>query len=260
MEKTTVKKNTPTTSARAKKAAPVSEGIPKSEKVEKKVATTMEATVYDQKGKEVEKITLPEDIFGLRWNADLVHQTVQSLLSSARNAIAHTKSRADVRGGGKKPWQQKGTGRARHGSTRSPIWVGGGVTHGPRNDKNFDKKVNKKMKAMALFTILSKKYRDGEILFIDSLTFVKPKTKEALETLSFLKGIKGFGGIVGKKTNSTLITISKKDMAVEKSFSNFGNMEVQEIRNLNPIKVLKYKYLVISEPKESLKFIESKQK
>src|SRR5574343_932022 len=114
----------------------------------------METQVYNQKGKSVGSLKLPEAVFGLKWNADLVHQVVTSMESTARTNVAHTKNRGDVRGGGKKPWQQKGTGRARHGSTRSPIWVGGGVTHGPRKDKNYERKVNRKMKAKALFTII----------------------------------------------------------------------------------------------------------
>ena len=124
----------------------------------------METKIYNQKGKEAGKITLPEEVFGLPWNADLVHQVVTSMLGNARTPVAHTKIRGEVRGGGKKPWKQKGTGRARHGSTRSPIWVGGGVTHGPRNDKIYARKINRKMKAKALYTILSKKAKDGEIL------------------------------------------------------------------------------------------------
>src|SRR5690242_1243633 len=98
----------------------------------------METKIYNHKGVETGKIQLPEDVFGVKWNADLVHQVVVSMESSARTAVAHVKNRGEVSGGGKKPWQQKGTGRARHGSIRSPIWVGGGVTHGPRKDKNFD--------------------------------------------------------------------------------------------------------------------------
>ena len=106
----------------------------------------METKIYNQKGKPAGKIALPEAVFGVPWNADLVHQVVNSLRSKARTPVAHTKNRGEVRGGGKKPWQQKGIGKARHGSIRSPIWVGGGVTHGPRNDKNYDRKVNKKAK------------------------------------------------------------------------------------------------------------------
>ena len=123
----------------------------------------MEATIYSQKGKEAGKITLSESVFGLKWNADLVHQVVSSMISSARTVIADTKGRGEVRGGGKKPWQQKGTGRARHGSSRSPIWKGGGATHGPHAERNYDKKVNKKMKRLAVFSVLSKKLKDGEI-------------------------------------------------------------------------------------------------
>ncbi|MCL5782115.1 MAG: 50S ribosomal protein L4, partial [Patescibacteria group bacterium] len=125
----------------------------------------MEATIYNQSGKTSGKITLPEEVFGLSWNADLVHEVVRLMNSNARPNVAHAKTRGEVRGGGKKPWRQKGTGRARHGSTRSPIWVGGGVAHGPRNEKNYSRKINKQAKRKALFTILSKKFKDGEIMF-----------------------------------------------------------------------------------------------
>src|SRR3989344_5532102 len=117
----------------------------------------MEATIYNQSGKETGKITLPESIFGVPWNGDMVHQVVTSMNTSVRKPVAHTKTRGEVSGGGKKPWQQKGTGRARHGSTRSPIWVGGGVAHGPRNDRDYMEKINKKAKRKAVLAILSQK-------------------------------------------------------------------------------------------------------
>lgn len=218
----------------------------------------METKLYNQKGESAGNLSLPESIFGLPWNADLVHQVVTSMQNNDREAIAHTKTRGEVRGGGKKPWKQKGTGRARHGSTRSPIWVGGGVAHGPRNDKNFSRKINKKMKAKALFTILSKKYRDGEILFVDSLSFKAPKTKDAREVLTNLGGIKGAEKLAGKRKNAAFIGIPTREDAVVKSFRNFGNIEVDEMRNINPLTVLNYKYLIISNPKESLKVIEGK--
>lgn len=213
----------------------------------------METTVYNQKGQEAGKIKLPEAVFGVSWNADLVHQVVVSMMSSARHPIANTKTRGEIRGGGKKPWQQKGTGRARHGSTRSPIWVGGGVAHGPRADKNYDRKVNKKAKAKALYTILSKKFKDGEILFVDSLSFAEPKASEAKNTLMAFSKIKGFEKFSTKPKNVAVITVEKKTPTLMKSFKNFGNLEVEEFRTINPVSVLNHKYLVIANPKESLK-------
>jgi large subunit ribosomal protein L4 len=213
----------------------------------------MEQTIYNQKGQEAGKVKLPESVFGLAWNADLVHQVVVSMMSSARHSIANTKTRGEVSGGGKKPWQQKGTGRARHGSTRSPIWVGGGIAHGPRADKNYDRKVNKKAKTKALYTILSKKFKDGEILFIDSLSFKAPKASEAKDTIMAFSKVKGFEKFATKPKNVAILAVDKKDSNLTKSFKNFGNLEVEELRNINPVSLLNHKYLVISNPSESLK-------
>ncbi|MES3005274.1 MAG: 50S ribosomal protein L4 [Patescibacteria group bacterium] len=218
----------------------------------------METTVYNLKGKEAGKVSIPESIFGLKWNADLVHQVVVSMESSARQSIAHTKNRGEVRGGGKKPWQQKGTGRARHGSTRSPIWVGGGVTHGPRNDKSYEKKVNKKMKAKALYTILSAKFKKGHILFVDDISLRAIKTKDARATLSSLSKVDGFTDLLAKRKNSALIAIPAKDLNTEKSFSNMSNVFVDEIRNINPVDLMKYKYVVISNPEKGIPQIDGK--
>ncbi len=213
----------------------------------------METTVYNQSGKETGKIKLPEAVFGLAWNADLVHQVVVSMTSSMRHSIANTKTRGEVRGGGKKPWQQKGTGRARHGSTRSPIWVGGGIAHGPRADKNYDRKINKKAKSKALYTILSKKFKDGEILFIDSLSFATPKAADAKSTLLAFSKIKGFEKFATKPRNVAILSVDKKTPTLTKSFKNFGNLEVEEFRTINPVSLLNHKYLVIANAAESLK-------
>lgn len=213
----------------------------------------MKSTVYTRTGKDNGEVTLPESIFGLPWNADLVTQVVNSLNSSKRKNIAHTKNRGEVRGGGKKPWQQKGTGRARHGSTRSPIWVGGGVTHGPRNEKNYLRKVSKKMKAKALYTILSQKFRDKEVLFVDSLALSTPKTKEALLTLVSFSKVKGFENLKSKRRNAALLLTAKKETDVERSFRNMGNVEVLEARNLHPLALLQYKYVVVENPEEAVK-------
>jgi large subunit ribosomal protein L4 len=151
-------------------------------------------------------------------------------------------------------------GRARHGSTRSPIWVHGGVAHGPRNEKNFDRKVNKKMKAKALFTILSKKFKDGEVFFLDTLKTSTPKTKESLNILKNLSKIKGGEYILAKRENSAYITVAKKDINLDCGFRNFGNLKLDEWRNLNPLDVLNYKYLIIDNPAEAFTFLENKLK
>ena len=213
----------------------------------------MKSSIYNTQGKESGSVELPEAIFSTPWNADLVHQVVTAMMANARDPIAHTKTRGEVRGGGKKPWQQKGLGRARHGSSRSPIWVGGGVAHGPRNDKNYTQKINKKMKTKALYAILTKKLKDNEIIFVNEFAFAAPKTKDAKEVLMTLGTIKGFEKLSTKRKNAAFIALSSKDRMVEKSFSNFGSIEVGEIRNLNPLHVLNYKYLVIASPEASLK-------
>ena len=220
----------------------------------------MKATVYNQEGKKTGELNLPENIFGLPWNADLVHQVVVSVESNKRSPIAHTKGRGEVRGGGKKPWKQKGTGRARHGSSRSPIWKGGGVTFGPTNERNFKKKVNRKMMSKALYTVLSRKLKDGELLFVDDISMQAPKTTQAKEILSSMSSIPNFEKLSTKKRNNALIALGKSDENIKKSFRNFGNISVGEIKNINPVEVLKYKYLVVSEPKEAVEFLESKLK
>jgi len=218
----------------------------------------MEATLYTQKGVEAKKITIPEAIFGLSWNADLVHQVVTSMMSSARTPVAHTKNRGEVRGGGKKPWQQKGTGRARHGSIRSPLWVGGGVTHGPRNDKNFDRKVNKKMKAKALYTILSAKFKQGQVMFVDDISMRVPKTKEAVAILSAVSKAGKADDMMTRRKNSAYVAFSKKDVTTEKSFNNINTIKIDEIRNMSPLDLMKYKYVIIENPEKGLVQIGSK--
>lgn len=214
----------------------------------------MESIVYNQKGEQTGTITLPDAVFGAKWNADLVHQVSQSMLSNRRQGSAHTKTRGEVSGGGKKPWRQKGTGRARHGSIRSPIWVGGGVAHGPRSDKNYARKVNKHMKRQALCVALSKKFREGEILFLNGIVMPEIKTKSGKETLRALSGIKGYESIA-KTRNAAHIILPNKDTNLEKSFRNFSNLQVGQARNLNLLDVLTYKYVVVVNPEESVKLL-----
>jgi large subunit ribosomal protein L4 len=218
----------------------------------------MESVVYNKEGVAKGKTVLPESIFGLPWNSDLVHQVVVSMESSARSSTANAKTRGEVRGGGKKPWQQKGTGQARHGSTRSPIWVGGGVTHGPRKEKNYERKVNRKMKTKALYTILSRKFRDGEVVFIDSLDLKDGKTKSAAVVLNDFKKIPNFKMIAGKKQNALSIFFPVKHTETFRGFGNISNVSLEEIRTMNPVSILKYKGIVIVNPEESLKVLSGK--
>jgi large subunit ribosomal protein L4 len=172
--------------------------------------------------------------------------------TDARESRAHTKNRGEVAGTGKKPWAQKGTGRARHGSRRSPIWVGGGVAHGPRNEKNYSRKINKKMKTKALFTLLSKKLRDGEVLFIKNIDIAEPKTRNAKSVLSRVAEGSGKTMLALKKRNNAVIAAPELSVNVKRGFQNFGNLEVLETRNLNPLALANYKYIVIASPEASL--------
>jgi len=218
----------------------------------------METTVFTSDGKEKGKVTLPDTVFGVAWNPDLVHEVVVSMQSNARAGTAHTKDRSEVAGGGKKPWRQKGTGRARHGSRRSPIWTGGGVTFGPRNEKNFTKKINKKVRAKALASTLSKKQADGEMIFVDALTFSASKTADAKGVIAALaKGTK-HEDLATKRKNAALLVLPERNKETELSFRNFSNMDVAQVKDINPVDLLTYKYVVVADPDKSLETLKSR--
>lgn len=218
----------------------------------------MDAKLYNMSGKETGVVALPESVFGASWNTDLVHQVVTAMQANARTPVAHAKDRSEVEGTSKKPWKQKGTGSARHGSRRSPIWRGGGVTHGPRNERTFKQKINKKMRVKALYAVLSKKFEDGEVLFLDSLTYSEPKTKEAKATILALAKIPGFEKLATKRVNAALVAGVKMDVNVSKSLRNFGNVQLETVRSLSPVDVLKYKYLILVGGDEAVQQIESR--
>jgi len=220
----------------------------------------MNTVVYNAQGKETGNTNLPDAVFALPWNADLVHQVVVAMEANARTPIAHVKMRGEVSGTGKKPWKQKGTGRARHGSRRSPIWVGGGVAHGPRNDKDYSQKINKKMAKKALHTVLSAKLRDGELMIVNTLSVDAPKTTWAKDVLKALSSVKGFDGVSTRRKNAVLIATGGKNDAVYKSFGNFGNVAIEEARNLNPVDALRYKYIILTEPEQSVSAIARERK
>ena len=223
-------------------------------------STDLNSAVYSIAGKEVSTISLPESVWGLPWNADLVHQVVTGMQSNARTGLADSRGRGDVSGGGKKPWRQKGTGRARHGSSRSPIWRGGGVTHGPLAEKNYSKKINKKTRAKALFVALSQKLRDGKVLFVDSLDLTQIKTKDAMTALVNLAKVDGFKTLNTKKANNVFVVVPKKSDATAKSFRNIFHVTLEDVRNLNPVDVLNYRYLVVAAPDMSNEVLSAKLK
>lgn len=189
----------------------------------------MNIQVVNTKGEAIEQYELPTDIFGLDANNTLVHQVYRYQVLNSMYPVAHTKDRSEVRGGGRKPWKQKGTGRARHGSTRSPIWRTGGITFGPTSLKNFAISVNKKMKRKALFMALSSRVASDKFVLLDEFALSQMKTKEALSILNNLKLI----------SIKTLIVFDRKDKNIEKSFSNIPNVSLIPFDSLNLIDILK---------------------
>jgi large subunit ribosomal protein L4 len=198
--------------------------------------SSKKVNVYNETGSVVKELDLNPKIFDVKVNPIVIQQVILGMAANARLTLAHTKTKDEVRGGGRKPWKQKGTGRARHGSTRSPIWIGGGVTFGPRNDRDYTQKINKKMKRQALFMSLSDRANNETIKVIDSLNVTDFKTKKMVQVLAALSLPK-----------STLIVSSAVDEKLVKSVSNLPKIEVIDARNLNVAAVIKYKNLLITE-------------
>jgi len=203
----------------------------------------MKVKVYNQKKEEIEEIELLKEIFEIKLNTDLVHQVALVQAANQRQGSAKVKARGEVRGGGRKPWRQKGTGRARVGSIRSPIWRGGGVTFGPLTEKVFKKRISKKMRRKALFMVLSVKAKENLLLVLDKLEIEKPKTKAMAEVLNKLFLKKGSG----------LIVLPKMDKSIILSVKNIPKTGTIQAKDLNVLDLLSYKYLVM--PKDAIKII-----
>jgi len=218
----------------------------------------MKSIIYTSEGTEKGEVTLPESVFGVSWNADLVHEVVTGMQANARESTAHTKDRSEKRGGGAKPWKQKGTGRARHGSRRSPIWTGGGVTFGPRSEKDYSVKINKKVKAKAFATVMSKKLADNEVIFVETLAMDTPKTKDVKGIIVALAKGSGNATLATKRKNAALVVLAARDLAIEKSFRNFGNIEVAQAKDINPVDLLTYKYVVVADPSAAIEIFETR--
>ena len=206
----------------------------------------MKIQTYNTKGEKAGTAELPEGIFGMAWKPVLVKQVFDGEMANKRRPWAHTKTRGEVSGGGRKPWRQKGTGRARHGSTRSPLWVGGGVAHGPRNERDYSVKINKKMRRGALLSLLSRKLKDKEIILIDNFKIAKPKTREVF---NIFKNLRSEAEIykIGEKGGRALISMPKAEEP-KRAAKNLPYVSYIEPRNLNVMELLQNKYLILDKP------------
>jgi large subunit ribosomal protein L4 len=200
----------------------------------------MNADVYNLKNEKVGTVELPEDVFGVKWNPVLVKQVVDAQRANARDPWAHAKGRGEVRGGGRKPWRQKGTGRARHGSIRSPLWVGGGKAHGPRKERDYSQKVNKKMKRTALFSALSRKTRDSEMKIFESFAIEAPKTKILASTLATLLNMKKKA-----KRYDVLLVDAATNKNLFRASANLQKAKAIDAASLNVVDILSHKNLFL---------------
>lgn len=190
--------------------------------------------LYNMQGDKKGTITLSDEVFSVKYNASVVHQALVRQMANARRGTASTKTRGEVSGGGRKPWRQKGTGRARHGSIRSPLWKGGGVTFGPK-PRDYSKKMPRKMRRMAIKCVLSDKVENQKMIAMDGITFSEPKTKKFVEMMGNLK-----------LDNTVLFVISERDRAVEKSASNLKGIKVITLDSINIKDILHFDRLVMT--------------
>ena len=198
--------------------------------------------VYDMKGKKVSDVELAESIFGIEPNEAIVHSVLVNYLANQRQGTQSTKTRAEVRGGGKKPWRQKGTGRARQGSIRAPQWIKGGIALGPK-PRSYSYTVNKKERRLALKSILSSKVAENELTVVDKLEVKEIKTKTMVKALADLK-------VEGK----TLIVLPENNQNVFMSDRNIEGVKTMDLNNINLFYLLKYTNLIL--PLDTVKKIE----
>lgn len=216
----------------------------------------MKVPVYNMEGEKQEAVELPEGLFGLPMNRDLLYQAVRVYRSHMQRPRAHTKGRSEVRGGGRKPWRQKGTGRARHGSIRSPLWRGGGVTFGPRKERNPSLVLPKKMRKKACAVALSAKARDGEVIVLDALSFSEPKTKQGAALLEALRE-----KAIEKENNegarpTFVVSPSEPSGDIARVFRNIPEVRYVPASRLNVYDVLSAKYFVLT--KDALSALEKR--
>ncbi len=211
--------------------------------------------IHNQKAEVVEEVKLDEKVFKVDISEALVHQAFVAQISNERQVLADTKTRSEVRGGGRKPWRQKGTGRARAGSSRSPIWIGGGVTFGPTKMRNFKKNINRKMKQKALLMVMSDRIKNEHVAVVDELKLDKFKTKKFNEIIAKLEK-KAIVNHEADRKRSVLVVIDTKDEKIKYSGRNLEGVKVINLDNINIFDLLKYRDLVLT--KKGVKEIEKK--
>ncbi|HUZ93107.1 MAG TPA: 50S ribosomal protein L4 [Candidatus Paceibacterota bacterium] len=213
----------------------------------------MKTDVYNLKNEKVGEMELPASVFGAKWNPTLVKQALEAQLANKRRPWAHAKTRAEVRGGGRKPWRQKGTGRARHGSTRSPLWVGGGKAHGPSKLRDYSQKINKKMNRIAIFSVLSQKLKDGEIKVFENLTIEAPKTKVLASVLVSLLAMKK-----NRKNFDALLVTGSANENVARASANLPKAKMLRPESLNVYDIVNHKNIFLE--KEAVAAIDKRYK
>jgi large subunit ribosomal protein L4 len=218
----------------------------------------MKSNIYNKTGEVKGQKEIADAIFAVKANTVLINEAVVAQNANMRTVLAHTKTRSEVRGGGKKPWRQKGTGRARVGSSRSPLWIGGGIIFGPNSDRNFSKKINKKAKRQAMFMVLSDRAANNGLAILEKLNLETYKTKAVNEILLNLEE-KVFNNFKiddkkkakDKKVRSTgrsiLFINDATDEKVAKSARNLDGVKIINLENINIVDLLNYKNLIISE-------------
>jgi large subunit ribosomal protein L4 len=202
----------------------------------------MNTKVYSQKAEPLHDLDLSEKVFGLTVNQELIHQAVITQQGNERQVLADTKDRSEVSGGGKKPWKQKGTGRARVGSSRSPIWIGGGVTFGPTANRNFSKKINKKMRQKALAMVLSDKLAHDSLVVLDNLDLPEFKTKNFEAVLKAIEA-----KVLKVERRDILVMSDSKNEKLKYSARNLVGVTMINLENINIVDLLKSRYLVTTE-------------
>jgi large subunit ribosomal protein L4 len=199
----------------------------------------MKVDVYNTKNEVTGTTELPDVIFGARWRPALVQQVLVAFRANQRRPWAHAKGRGEVRGGGKKPWRQKGTGRARHGSIRSPLWVGGGKAHGPQKERDYTQKINRKMNRGALFSVLSRKLREQEVKIIECFR-VPPKTKALASVLNAVAP-----RAATQKPFDALLIPSMEEKSMFRAAANLPKVKAVHPASLNVYDAVNYKRLLI---------------